>query len=277
MKDNSHKALQNKFSTAIQGIRSYSIDKKDDFYKVVCGPAYKDFTPRNQAKTTKSDVKGTLDGLANKLYDFIHNGVIETEEDYDKWHDSVCLEFVEQYNQNGKSTIKYGKAQKIVNMSLKYIYCFDDSKKYREKFCHCHMPIDRYTLEWFCRYVVKELNAKKEEKEKLDRISVTKIRDTSWSSLDAGKEMYQYSWIQKQIRDFLVDGHDSDYLNLDGQPLTPFEAEFYIWPEMQLHLAAEDFLFQLKPVDSGKKKEIKEKALKEKLDEVANALKGYCL
>ena len=44
-----------------------------------------------------------------------------------------------------KEKITYGKAQKIVNMSMKYLYFFDDAITYKKTvFENCHMAVDEY-------------------------------------------------------------------------------------------------------------------------------------
>ena len=53
------------------------------------------------------------------------------------------------------------------------------------------------------------------------------------------------------------------YQTETGEKLTSFQAEFYIWPEIQLHLAAEAFLFELNP-DTYKGRE--EKPAQERAD-----------
>ena len=45
---------------------------------------------------------------------------------------------------------RYGQAQKVVNMALKYLYCCDNiDEQTRIKFDPCHMPLDQYTLAWY--------------------------------------------------------------------------------------------------------------------------------
>lgn len=46
--------------------------------------------------------------------------------------------------------ITYGKAQKIVNMTMKQLYCFDNAHIYKTSvFQYCHIPIDSVILEFF--------------------------------------------------------------------------------------------------------------------------------
>lgn len=49
-----------------------------------------------------------------------------------------------------RDKITYGKAQKIVNMAMKYLYFFDDAIIYKKTvFENCHMAIDEYIMKYF--------------------------------------------------------------------------------------------------------------------------------
>ena len=67
--------------------------------------------------------------------------------------------------------------------------------------------------------------------------------------------------------------------NPDKYPgLTPFQAKFYIWPEIQICLSAEELLSRLKSAERITSDERKTQigcTMKEKLDEVKKAMKKY--
>lgn len=52
-----------------------------------------------------------------------------------------------KYSQIDPSQITYGKAQKIVNMTFKYLSLFDDANQFSNVFKYCHVAIDRYIIE----------------------------------------------------------------------------------------------------------------------------------
>ena len=55
-----------------------------------------------------------------------------------------------------RNKITYGKAQKIVNMAMKYLYFFDDAITYKNTvFEKCHMAIDEYIMKYFDKTVGK--------------------------------------------------------------------------------------------------------------------------
>ena len=243
-----HRELQKVFNFPSKRFAECSIDCLGDYEKIVSGPAYKDFTPRTIAGLKKENIQSALNWLAKELFDYIHS----SNKDFEVWHKETCLSFCDRINRcHGR--IPYGKAQKIVNMSFKYLFCLNDSQKYSSKFIDCHMALDQYTLEWFIRVVLT--------KEKHKHISVTRIRETSWSKLECGsnKEEYSYLWFQNEIKNYLK-SNNSIYVTEDGEHLSSLLAEFYIWPEMQLHMAMESLYSQ-----GGEAKDFKEKTLNEKI------------
>ena len=243
-----HKDLQKVFNFPSNKFADCSIDCLEDYERIVSGPAYKDFTPRTIAGLKKENIQPVLNWLAKEIFDYIHSD----NPDFEFWHKNTCLEFCKKINLCYGS-IPYGKAQKIVNMSFKYLFCLNDSQKYATKFRECHMALDQYTLEWFIRFVLT--------KEQHKHISVTKIRETSWSKLLCGscEEEYSYLWFQSEIKKYLK-SEKSMYISEEGEHLGSLLAEFYIWPEMQLHIAMEALYSQ-----GGNDKEFKNKSISEKI------------
>ena len=60
------------------------------------------------------------------------------EEEFDNWHGERCKEFFDVFSskyENFNQKNKYGKAQKVINMTFKYIYCLkgaEEKEKYFE-------------------------------------------------------------------------------------------------------------------------------------------------
>ena len=76
---------------------------------------------------------------------------------------------------------------------------------------------------------------------------------SNWSLIpEKTASVYGYEEYVRWVRNYFMTNHA--YQTETGEKLTPFQAEFYIWPEIQLHLAAEAFLFELNP-DTYKGKE----------------------
>ena len=71
-----------------------------------------------------------------------------------------------KYSQIDPSQITYGKAQKIVNMTFKYLSLFDDANQFSNVFQYCHVAIDRYIIEEVnkqCKNFKIPLNAQQED------------------------------------------------------------------------------------------------------------------
>lgn len=195
-------------------------------------------------------------GFIARYVEYFRNPSVQnqSEVDFDKWHHETCQLFLDILNGRcnglGKGikiykNLCYGKAQKIVNMMFKHLYCLVAEKyeEYKDYFTYCHMTLDNFTLEWFHRHT-------------------DNTRTDSWSNLvyednpnaiSNNSECYQY--YQKIIRDYFK--NDNTKEEYDG--MTPFQAEFFIWPEIQLHMAAEAFLFVMDPdTYKGRQKEVQQ-------------------
>ena len=181
-----------------------TFEKNDDWWKNPQNVKIdKKGKPKNERTKDKEndwqDEKSKVfDWLARKFDTYFQKGC----NDFNVWHKTICKDFLErfkpilnQYGYDADKSLKYGKAQKIVNMTFKYLFCFDDAENYAKKFDVCHMPIDSYILNWY--------NDSSQNK-----------CDTAWSDL----EETQYYELQDEIKKIL-----GNY--------NPFLAEFYIWAE----------------------------------------------
>ena len=166
----------------------------------------------------KTKKKNFLDGLRNDLAQKIVDEVFIKNIFNDTVHNDLCNHFKTQFekviNDLNKDIvtiqsqipaikeinikkITYGKAQKIVNMSMKYLYFFDDANNYVSTvFNKCHMAIDEYIMKFF---------DSKGYKRKVDR----------WSNFD-----------KKTYNDYRTEVVN-DYCSKDGK--LPFFAEFDYW------------------------------------------------
>ena len=121
------------------------IVKSGKVFKMVVDQAYLDMC------RTMKDVSTTKDAMLEKatsqLIEYFDNDMIEEESIFDGWHNETVNAVIETY---GKGKMTIGQAQKIINMSFKYLLCF---RYFREKrsdyFDYCHMPLDSVTLNWY--------------------------------------------------------------------------------------------------------------------------------
>lgn len=166
-----------------------------------------------------------------RFHNYFVSSPFEKAEDFDVWHHTTCEMFMDIMNSEGEyenkytkayDSLKYGKAQKIVNMMFKHFYCIDGAYDYKEHFKYCHMVLDNYTLEWF------------------DTRNIGKRID-SWSNIvyaEPSVNKNDYMYYQSKIRDYFDSVNNETYRDVANEALTPFKAEFYIWPEMQWEMSA---------------------------------------
>jgi len=137
------------------------------------------------------------------IQDFVTKASALNEE-IDKFNSNYDLSVDKVISKVDIKKITYGKAQKIVNMTMKQLYCFDNAHKYKTSvFQYCHIPIDSVILEFFhlsSKYV--------------------------WSNL---KTYDEYLSVQKQcIRQWKDKVDSADLLTADDMRHV-FFAEFVIW------------------------------------------------
>ena len=151
---------------------------------------------------------------------------------FDIWHKELCDFFIDGTKEtNGLRKLledankdpnqaTFGKAQKLVNMTFKYMYCFDDANQHIDKFDMCHMPLDSYILDWFFDWYKEEW--KKQYNEKMTKNGKNHL--SAWSDLkyakDPGDKIPQYKEIQSLIKQ-----------KLRNENVSCLEAEFVIWWE----------------------------------------------
>lgn len=166
--------------------------------------AYRDMQPRTIKGHNIAATQTLREKMAEKFLDYFEGSAPKERADFDKFHKATCGYFLRELNKIVPDPQEFGKAQKFVNMTFKYLYCFDNAEKYEDHFKFCHMPIDSYTLNWYFD------NQKQLQKQK----KITKSAIKNWSSLTEG----QYGSLKDNIREMLP-----------GE--TPLLVEFRIWPQ----------------------------------------------
>lgn len=100
--------------------------------------------------------KNSLNSLLTSIGTKIHNYfVLEpncdyTQENFDDFHNKLCKEFLDGINQLRNSVeladLTYGQAQKLINLTFKYLTTYSDYQTYAYLFRYCHMTIDKTVL-----------------------------------------------------------------------------------------------------------------------------------
>ncbi len=217
---------------------------------------------KNQGKMTVFLVNklGTYKTDANKTYfekviDYLSGGLENTGfSDFDTFHHDLCKTFLEaiKYFDEGHTIelytdIHYGKAQKIVNMMFKHLYCLKGAEEHEELFADCHMALDSFTLEWFERQHSEYCHGNNYHKQIWYKNGYESKKQHEWSNLeysedDEIKGHYSYMYYVRKIRKMCS---------------SPFKEEFIIWPRIQQELATEAFILAM-PADEETKTSIKD-------------------
>ena len=221
---------------------SMDVLDKDDILLAI-KKAYIDMSPRTFKPKSNIEIdsvakESLLTKIAEKIQSYMINGLSNIS--FDEWHKELCEFFL-----NGDATTNglealllgagkypnqatFGKAQKIVNMTFKYMYCFDNADKHANKFEPCHIPLDSYILDWFFESYKVYWETKNQGK-KLTKSGSYQL--TAWSDLkyemDLDDIIPQYKEIQEWIK---------RRLDKAPTPVSRLEAEFVIWYEARKNI-----------------------------------------
>lgn len=228
--------------------------------------------------------KKNLGSILNDFFSKQYN----SQKSFNSWHHETCKWILKRIHEKYPNAA-YGKAQKILNMTFKYLYCTKYGQEKRKgtenPFKYCHMALDSYTLEWVYRDVYSRYNEEKKRNEKLTREKTPK-----WSNLNAPEKLPENSDNQMHldkngkydypsITQLIFDYFEKDWgIKKDNNDIaiSPFEAEFIIWREIQLHMAAEEFIFAYnKKLSTSDKMEYKKEDLISKLEDVKSLIVDY--
>ena len=251
------------------GYKSFGVEEK---FKVLCGTDGKEYNvPKGGS-------------FVQKFIDYFFKDPVKlkSQKDFDDWHKEMCEEFLAVIEPKYQGGLKYGKAQKIVNMTFKNAYCLQHNEikedQFEKYFEHCHMPLDSITLEWFKRTQTWLKDYCKEDPSNGSCDFLCKYLPESWSKMesDDSGNRYGYETIQKKIRDYLKEYAAENITTKYLKDYTPLQAEFFVWKYMQLELAAEGVYKQLlsfEDLDKKKEAEYRNKTINEKLADLQGKLK----
>ena len=193
-------------------------------------------TFRNNQKKVKRD-----DKVIFKIVQSISNYIFGDDE-FD--HHGLCSSLIKDYG------MTYGQAQKIINMTFKYIFCIKNFREKEEKFKKCHMPLDSIMLEWIVR----------------NTTGIEKRRVGTWSSMEykndgQPEEKYAYVDYEKVINAYCLENNTY-----------PLKIDFENWNKMKLVLSAEEFILSFK--SEIKRRDLKEKTFDELISEIKNIIEN---
>jgi len=93
-------------------------------------------------KNNKSKISRAKGMIADMLQKYF-GSTPKNAEAFESWYESLLS------NSTTNTSLTIGQAQKIINMSFKYLFCCADIRNSKlSHFTWCHMPLDSVTLEW---------------------------------------------------------------------------------------------------------------------------------
>ena len=164
-------------------------------------------------KMKVEDITDAINILVDDLYAYLTAEPFTNSIEYDKWEEKIGKQFLN--NCLNYRQFQFGKAQKIINVTMKHLYCYNINEDY---FTYCHVALDSMT------YTGRPSNS-------LDGgFYINEVNHDAVTKSFSNLTYEEYINIQNEIRNYL-NTSTHDYIDsVTGIPLTPFKAEFYIWP-----------------------------------------------
>lgn len=201
------------FAKAQKNLSNFSPNQNDDALKEAIGLAHADMSRHADGHTP-----AIKDESVNWLFDYFKapNTNRFFLSNFDKWHKKACNKYCRYMNQKFKGfKMTVGRAQKVINMTFKYLYCTaayrGDVENIVDKL---HMALDKYTLKWYKDNLVKYGQ---------------KGAVPEWSKIKEYNK--DYIKIKGAIFKYFK---SSDYQDDNGNDLPPFLAEFIIWKKERI-------------------------------------------
>lgn len=205
--------LIKEFADAQKNLSNFSPNQKDAALKEAIGLAHADMS-----RHAKGHIPAIKDESVNWLFDYFKasNTNPFSVSNFDAWHEKACNDYCLHMNQNTGFKMTVGRAQKVINMTFKYLYCTAAYRGNVENIVDkLHMALDKYTLKWYKDNLVKYGQ---------------KGAVPEWSKID---DYQDYKNIKKAIFDYFPKKPPA-YQDANGKSLPPFLAEFIIWKKERI-------------------------------------------
>lgn len=182
------------------------------------------------AKVSADQREESFEKLGGEIKGLLSDSSIDSQEAFDAKHKELCHYYMKLLSEY-QYEIKYGQAQKVVNMAFKYLFCCEDASS-KPAFKYCHMPLDGLIMNWCKDWCKKEYG-----------ISVNSDKD-AWSKLTEEKYTEITNAIFKKLksRDVKYSIGENDESKLS---VIPLEAELVIWREEARKKTTKELLTQL--------------------------------
>ena len=190
------------------GFYDSTISSRDDIYKIVSGSAYKDMTPRHLKGIGKhpNEKKEIFNYITDQIV-YYFSQPAKNKDEFDRWQKDLCEEICRRFSAIPDIELKFGKAQKLVNITFKCLYCFPDADSKSDHFKYCHIPIDNNVIDW-CN---NNLNISSSP--------------TVWSFM----EYSDYQRFEDSLYLWLNSNNNTYYRDSDGTPYSLLQLDFIAW------------------------------------------------
>lgn len=157
----------------------YNYDKENILSKIfeftyMC--ALRDAILREAFKGEKTWVENVVAAkvILRTYIDKVLNSEFDSQANHDKCFleiaNKICKVINEAKPQNGIATFSFGNAQKLINMTVKYIYSFCyQNPNLRDGFRYCHCPLDSIMLNKVWQLCEDHYGGSNQRREKLGR------------------------------------------------------------------------------------------------------------
>lgn len=171
------------------------------------------FTYEIRGKKMKWDnISSAIENLASSIYSYLTTDPFNNSNDYDSWIKKIGENFLKDCS--NYASFEFGKAQKIINVTMKHLYCYNVDEKY---FQFSHVALDSMT------YTGRSNNSL------AGGFYKREVNPTASTKAFSNLSYEEYITVQNEIRTYLAES-EHDYIDKSGNRLTPFKAEFYFWP-----------------------------------------------
>lgn len=105
----------------------------------------------------RKDVENVLNQIGECIYGYfnLEPNTTNNQANFDSFHNKLCNLFLIEINKirnkaklidNSYEKMSYGQAQKLINLSYKYISTYSDYNDFADLFSYCHMTIDSIVI-----------------------------------------------------------------------------------------------------------------------------------
>lgn len=192
---------------------TYSLTNTSNVKDIICNSAYRDVQRHFHGIGKHKDKRDEgFELLAENICEYFNNPPKTSQTEFDAFHRELCDKLIEYFNAFLTNGMTYGKAQKLINITFKHLFCTKEAMGKLGYFQYCHTPIDNTVLNWCA-----------------EKIGLN-VQRSNWSNI---KDYNVYKDIQKGILNYLNSPANTEYRFSDGTSFTPLAVDFYVWAEAE--------------------------------------------